>query len=319
MLADEGAGPVHVVPFTGELLALGVIVVARVGHEARDFDVRERAAITAAVDRCAGPLELTRLADEASRGSALVGMLEDAVISTDADGVVTAWNSAAERIYGLAGADAVGRQVGELLTTEYPEGVDEAAAAHQVFTDGVWESRVRQTVGSGRIVDIDSRVVRVRDGAGRFLGLLAVNRDVTELVAVTASAERHSRFARELMDALEQPRRGRRPWRPRRRRERPLAGGARRPRALRLRAGRRGRELGGDAGRIRPAGGHRPRRPGVRRPARRTRRTRAPSAGAPRAAGRARPPSRWSASTPARAAPSSCSPTCPGAARCRRS
>jgi diguanylate cyclase (GGDEF)-like protein/PAS domain S-box-containing protein len=148
-------------------------------------------------------MELGRLADEASRATALVEMLEDAVISIDADDLVTGWNPAAERIYGVRAADAVGCRIGELMSISYGGGGDDASARRQVMGEGVWQARVRQTVGSGRVVDIDSRVVPVSDDAGRFVGLLAVNRDVTELVTVRANAELSCRFARELMDAMD--------------------------------------------------------------------------------------------------------------------
>jgi diguanylate cyclase (GGDEF)-like protein/PAS domain S-box-containing protein len=201
MLVEACAGPVVVAPIAGRVLALGVVVVARLG-DARSFTVCERAAVAEAADRCARTLELSRLADEACRGSSLVQTLDDAVIAIDANDVVTGWNPAAERIYGVAAADAVGRSLGTLVTTTFPSG-DEQSVRRQVMREGVWQARVRQTVGSGRVVDIDSRVVAVRDDTGRFVGLLAINRDVTELMAVTATAEIQSRFAREIMEAMD--------------------------------------------------------------------------------------------------------------------
>jgi diguanylate cyclase (GGDEF)-like protein/PAS domain S-box-containing protein len=200
MLAEAGAGPVVVAPLAGRVLALGAVVVARVG-DAPPFDLTERAAVAQAVHRCAGTLELRRLADQACRASSLVDMLDDAVIALDANDVVTGWNPAAERIYGVAAADAVGRPLGELVTTSYPSGDDETVR-RKAMREGSWHARVRQTVGSGRVVDIDSHVVAVRDDAGRFVGLLTVNRDVTEL-ATAAGAELQNRFAREIMDAMD--------------------------------------------------------------------------------------------------------------------
>ena len=47
--------------------------------------------------------------------SASTAPREDAVVATDAEGVVTAWGAGAERLYGWPSKEAVGRRAGELL------------------------------------------------------------------------------------------------------------------------------------------------------------------------------------------------------------
>ncbi|TNC22867.1 sensor domain-containing protein [Amycolatopsis alkalitolerans] len=47
--------------------------------------------------------------------AALVEHVSDAIVATDAEGLVTSWNPAAEAIYGLPSAGALGRHVGELV------------------------------------------------------------------------------------------------------------------------------------------------------------------------------------------------------------
>ncbi len=47
--------------------------------------------------------------------AALVEHVSDAIIATTRDGIVTSWNPAAESVYGIAGKDAVGRPVSDLV------------------------------------------------------------------------------------------------------------------------------------------------------------------------------------------------------------
>lgn len=47
----------------------------------------------------------------------IVDTASDAIITTDADGIITAWNSQAENIFGWAGAAAVGRNLADAIIT----------------------------------------------------------------------------------------------------------------------------------------------------------------------------------------------------------
>jgi diguanylate cyclase (GGDEF)-like protein/PAS domain S-box-containing protein len=132
----------------------------------------------------------------------VIELVDDAVIATDASDVVTGWNSAAQRIYGIAADYAVGRSLHDLLTTTY-HGDEERASWQQLLRAGSWRGRVRQAARSGRTVDVDSRVTMLRDTDGHVAGLVIVNHDLTAVAAAQAHAELQTRFAQELMDALD--------------------------------------------------------------------------------------------------------------------
>jgi PAS domain S-box-containing protein len=90
---------------------------------------------------------------------------EQAVIVTDLAGRVTAWNRAAERLYGWAAPEVLGRPITEL--TVGPEDQDVAEEIMQAIqTTGVWEGEftVRGPDGARFVAHVRDTLVRDREG-----------------------------------------------------------------------------------------------------------------------------------------------------------
>ena len=108
----------------------------------------------------------------------LVGMLDDAVIATELDGTIVAWNAAAERLMGHRAADAIGRNYESIDSEEAPRVRAEMLA--QIASgnhDGVSFVR-RQTDGS--TLELHTRAAVIRDSGHRPLGILTIAHDETE-------------------------------------------------------------------------------------------------------------------------------------------
>jgi PAS domain S-box-containing protein len=116
----------------------------------------------------------------------------DAIIVSDSEYVVHGWNPAAERLYGISAADAIGRRVSDLWTAFHVDGtpLDSALARKVLDTEGAWRGRVVQRpIGgalAGRDVIVDSVATLLHDGAGAVSGILVVNRDVSASARVEA-------------------------------------------------------------------------------------------------------------------------------------
>jgi PAS domain S-box-containing protein len=114
----------------------------------------------------------------------IVESAADAVIATDHEQRVTAWNRAAEQLYGIAAADALGRPFPELLdVSTLGRKTDPEAIRREAATAGSWHGRSvqRPRVGSrvGRMIVAEVTVSPVRGPDGAIRGFMGINRDIT--------------------------------------------------------------------------------------------------------------------------------------------
>ncbi len=118
-----------------------------------------------------------RRSEEATaRLAALVESSDDAILGRDLEGRITSWNPAAERLYGYAAAEVLGRRIDVLLVDPGESDRMMAALVEGRPTD-VYEARRRRKDGS--IIDVAISVSPVRDAAGRVVGGSAIARDIT--------------------------------------------------------------------------------------------------------------------------------------------
>src|SRR5262249_2463220 len=102
-------------------------------------------------------------------------------------GTVVGWNPGAERLFGYTQAEAIGRQLKDLVATpEMRDGV--RAAIQRTFQEERFRSIVRRAPEDGTGVDVEtSAQAVVVDGAQ--VGIIAIYHDITELLAARREAE----------------------------------------------------------------------------------------------------------------------------------
>ncbi|HEY5196731.1 MAG TPA: PAS domain S-box protein [Solirubrobacteraceae bacterium] len=146
-----------------------------------------------------------RDAAEREYAQTLIQHSQDAITAFDADGVVTAWNPAAELMFGYSADEAVGRRVVDLL-------VDLGGAASADVTDDVlsglpvaYEASRRHRDGRELILSI----VRspIRDADGDVAGGMTIVRDVTAVRRADRDAEAADQREAALRAELEQTQR----------------------------------------------------------------------------------------------------------------
>ena len=110
--------------------------------------------------------------------AALLDLAQDAIFALRMDGRVTYWNRGAEKMYGWGKQEALGRNVHELLRTEFPIPLEEIRKA--LVQTGQWSGEGKHYTRSGEVLNVlTSWVLRAEDG--KPTGWLEIARDVTEM------------------------------------------------------------------------------------------------------------------------------------------
>ncbi len=109
----------------------------------------------------------------------LVQSVSDAIISTDMSFRIESWNRAAEELYGMTAAEVIGQPFGQVLGVEYP-GTDRIALLQKLERDGFWSGEQIHRRKDGTPIDILASVAYIWDSNGQRMGIVGVNRDITE-------------------------------------------------------------------------------------------------------------------------------------------
>lgn len=120
-----------------------------------------------------------RAQEAQARLATLVEHSADAVIGRSADGTVTSWNPAAERLYGYSAREMLGGNVDRLVP---PERAGEARELlRRVLTgEAVQDFATVRIRRDGTRVDVSITISPVRDDAGRVADIAMIVRDITE-------------------------------------------------------------------------------------------------------------------------------------------
>ncbi|MBV8763072.1 MAG: PAS domain S-box protein, partial [Deltaproteobacteria bacterium] len=131
--------------------------------------------------------------------SAIVESSDDAIVAKSLEGVVTAWNRGAERLYGYSAEEAIGRNVRMLMT---PEGYDEFAQCLAKIrrgekVDHVHSVRLRK---DGSRIDVSVSYSPIHDRDGHLVGLSAIARDIGPILTATRELEERQVRIHALLD-----------------------------------------------------------------------------------------------------------------------
>jgi PAS domain S-box-containing protein len=133
-----------------------------------------------------------------ARLAALVGSSDDAIIGKDLEGIVTDWNSGAEKLYGYSEAEMIGKSVSILIppehTDEFPGIMARLRRGESVPT---YEAeRVRK---DGARLQVALTISPIKNAYGEVVGASAIARDISELHHV---AERMRSVVDHVVDGI---------------------------------------------------------------------------------------------------------------------
>ena len=133
--------------------------------------------------------------DSAERLASLLTLSYEPMLVWQLNGPIEFWNTGAERLYGFAPEEAVGRSSHALLQTKFP--IEFAAFITQLQNKRYWSGELRHTCKDGREVIVESRQQLLSDGT-----VIEVNRDVTERKQTEAALSKSEQQLRWLASII---------------------------------------------------------------------------------------------------------------------
>ena len=151
----------------------------------------------------------------------LLAHVHDAIIVLDRDGIIRTWNAGAERVYGYASSEAIGKHI-DLLYFPEEARLREAALLQPLHSNDLHEVRMRNRRKDGSEIFVSIRASLLRDPSGAVVGLVGCSNDITQqknaedaLMRLRADLERRveertrdlTGVNRQLQDEMEERRR----------------------------------------------------------------------------------------------------------------
>jgi PAS domain S-box-containing protein len=111
--------------------------------------------------------------------SAVVESSNDAIITKSLDGTITAWNRAAEQLFGYAATDVVGKHIRTIVPTARRDEMYDIL--ERIGHGDIIESHETQRLHkSGRLIDVRLSIAPLRTVSGQIIGASKIARDLTE-------------------------------------------------------------------------------------------------------------------------------------------
>src|SRR5262245_7891512 len=122
----------------------------------------------------------TKMIDPATlRLAAVVASSEDAIITETLDATIETWNRSAERLFGYAASEVVGRTIDILVPPEI-RAAEENTSLHVQRGQGARHFETLALTKDGRRVPVSVALSPVVDPEGRLIGTSRIIRDVSE-------------------------------------------------------------------------------------------------------------------------------------------
>lgn len=130
--------------------------------------------------------------------AAVVDSSDDAIVSKTLDGVITTWNSGAEKIFGYSESEVIGKPITILIPSERLQEETEIIARLKKGERVAHFETVRQSK-SGALLDVSLTISPIYDSKGKIIGASKIARDITEKKR-TENALREERRVLEILN-----------------------------------------------------------------------------------------------------------------------
>jgi PAS domain S-box-containing protein len=128
--------------------------------------------------------------------STLIESSDDAIIGTDLAGTVTVWNPAAERLFGYAAAEVLGKNAADRMIAPVHEEEIDSIAEQLSQGSTVRRFETERLRKDGTLLGVSLSISVVHNGRGRPIGTMAIIHDIT----ARKCAEEKLRAARDELE-----------------------------------------------------------------------------------------------------------------------
>ncbi len=145
---------------------------------------------------------LRRTADRAiGLLAAIVDSSEDAIVGRDLDGLVTAWNPAAERMFGYTAPEMIGRSIMAIIP---PELQHEEVDIMKRLRNGerIEHFETYRWAKDGQRVDVSLTISPIRDATGKLVGASKIVRDISDRLRALHTSLRLAAIVESSEDAI---------------------------------------------------------------------------------------------------------------------
>lgn len=165
------------VPFYVEGKAVGTIWAISQGH-CRKFDAEDmRQLVSLGRFASAAYQAVTSLKTKAQL-AAIVESSDDAIMSTDLNGIFLSWNAGAERLFGYTAEEAMGQSVTMLIPLDRPD--EEPSILERIRRGEYTQYETVRRRKDGTLVDVSLSLSPIIDAPGKVVGASKIARDIAE-------------------------------------------------------------------------------------------------------------------------------------------
>ncbi|HEX7540874.1 MAG TPA: PAS domain S-box protein, partial [Anaerolineales bacterium] len=131
----------------------------------------------------------------------LLAQMSDAIIASDEHYRLTAWNLAAEVMYGWRAEEVLGHDGIEIARTEWGS-ADPEEMRQMIAETGRWYGEVTQARKDGTRIPVEVSTLVLRDDSGQITGYVSVNRDITERKHAEDALRNRESMLQKIFDIL---------------------------------------------------------------------------------------------------------------------
>jgi PAS domain S-box-containing protein len=129
----------------------------------------------------------------------IVDASDDAIITKNLAGVISSWNTGAQRMFGYTAAEAIGQPITIIIPPELRE--EEREILRRLRTgERIEHYETRRASKDGRRIDVSITVSPTKDAEGRIIGAFKIARDITASKRTEAALRESEETLRVITD-----------------------------------------------------------------------------------------------------------------------